>query len=108
MVCGIILLPRVSCSYQSTDFGGASSNRGNTGPFWVGSGLAILSALITFFFIRPLSEEGLIEEDRAFRAYLESHGYDTSKMGFVEEGDSWSQDSFHEKDVETKEPIPAA
>jgi len=56
---------------QSADFGGPDSNRGNTGPFWVGSGLAVVSALITFFFIRPLSHDGLIEEDRKFREYLE-------------------------------------
>jgi hypothetical protein len=91
-----------------TDFGGSSSNRGNTGPFWIGSGLAIVSALITFFFVRPLSHDGLVEEDRAFREYLESHGYDTSRMGFVEEGDSWSQDSLREKDDETKEAVAAA
>jgi hypothetical protein len=101
-------LSRGCRSHQSTDFGGASSNRGNTGPFWVGSGLAILSALITFFFIRPLSHDGVIEEDRAFREYLESHGYDTSRMGFVDEGDSLSQDSVQEKDAEAKEPIPIA
>ncbi|KAH9046851.1 MFS Git1p-related glycerophosphoinositol and glycerophosphocholine permease [Lactarius hengduanensis] len=91
------------------DFGGADSNRGNTGPFWIGSGLAILSALITFFFIRPLTHDGLVEEDRAFREYLESHGYDTSRMGFVEEGEEWSEESLHEKekDVEIKEPVAA-
>jgi hypothetical protein len=44
-------------------FGGSDTTRGNTGPFWVGSGLAILSALITFFFIRPLSHDGMNEED---------------------------------------------
>jgi hypothetical protein len=64
-------------------FGGASSTRGNTGPFWVGSGkqlddltdysltklmytlqgLAILSALITLTFIRPLSHDGMVDED---------------------------------------------
>ncbi|KAH9050936.1 major facilitator superfamily domain-containing protein [Lactarius deliciosus] len=86
--------------------------RGNTGPFWIGSGLAILSALITFFFIRPLTHDGLVEEDRAFREYLESHGYDTSRMGFVEEGEEWSEESLHEKDVEQKdveikEPVAA-
>lgn len=80
------------------DFGGPSSNRGNTGPFWIGSGLAILSALITFFFIRPLSREGLVEEDRLFREYLEAHGYDTSGMGFVDPDDEWSQDSLPEKE----------
>jgi MFS family permease len=62
-------------------FGGSNSDKGNTGPFWVGSGLAILSALVTLFFIRPLSHDGMEEEDRAFREYLEQHGYDTSQMG---------------------------
>jgi hypothetical protein len=82
---------------QSADFGGPSSNRGNTGPFWIGSGLAVLSALITFFFIRPLSREGLVEEDRLFREYLAVHGYDTSRMGFVDPEDEWSQESLSEK-----------
>jgi len=62
-------------------FGGSSSDRGNTGPFWIGSGLAILSALVTFFFISPLTTDGMVLEDRKFREYLESHGYDTSAMG---------------------------
>ncbi|KAI9508538.1 major facilitator superfamily domain-containing protein [Russula earlei] len=85
------------------DFGGPSSNRGNTGPFWIGSGLAIFSALVTLFFIRPLSHDGLVEEDAKFREYLESHGYDTSKMGFVEEeGEEWSRASQFEKDADVK------
>jgi hypothetical protein len=87
---------------QSADFGGSSSNRGNTGPFWIGSGLAILSALITLFFIRPLSKDGLVEEDRIFREYLEANGYDTSRMGFADEGDSWSEASAGEKADDTK------
>ncbi|KAJ3571096.1 hypothetical protein NP233_g3977 [Leucocoprinus birnbaumii] len=62
-------------------FGGSDTDKGNTGPFWVGSGLAILSALVVFFFIRPLTTDGMIEEDEAFRRYLEEHGYDTSAMG---------------------------
>jgi len=65
-------------------FGGADSNKGNTGPFFVGSGLAILSAIITFFFIRPLSHDGMVEEDRLFREYLEQNGYDTTQMGLGE------------------------
>jgi len=85
------------------DFGGPSTNRGNTGPFWVGSGLAILSALITFFFIRPLTHDGLVKEDMLFREYLEAHGYDTSRMGFRDEGDDWSQQSLPEKEDDTKE-----
>jgi len=62
-------------------FGGPNSNKGNTGPFFVGSGLAILSALITFFFVKPLSHDGMAKEDRLFREYLEEHGYDTTQMG---------------------------
>ena len=69
------------------DFGGADSKEGNTGPFWVGSGtsdsirphryhvlimcclpaLAVFSALVTFFFIRPLNHDGMEAEDRAVR-----------------------------------------
>ncbi|KAH9976201.1 metabolite transporter [Lactifluus volemus] len=85
------------------DFGGPNSDKGNTGPFWVGSGLAILSALITLFFIRPLSQDCLLEEDREFREYLEANGYDTSRMGFVDEGDAWSEASVVEKVDDTKE-----
>lgn len=62
-------------------FGGSASNRGNTGPFWVGSGMAILSALITFFFIKPITTDGMVREDQEFREYLEANGYDTSAMG---------------------------
>ncbi|PPQ69137.1 hypothetical protein CVT24_000003 [Panaeolus cyanescens] len=61
-------------------FGGSQSERGNTGPFWVASGLAILSAIITLF-LKPLDEEGLAREDEKFREYLEANGYDTSAMG---------------------------
>lgn len=96
--CVVLSFTENGLLIRSADFGGPSSNRGNTGPFWIGSGLAILSALITFFFIRPLSREGLVEEDRVFREYLEAHGYDTSRMGFVDPGDEWSQESLPEKE----------
>ncbi|KAI0787864.1 metabolite transporter, partial [Fomes fomentarius] len=75
-----------------------NKNIGNTGPFWIGSGLAIVSAIITFFFIRPLSHDCMIEEDRKFREYLEAHGYDTSQMGLTEtEVDSVSIGSDEKK-----------
>ncbi|OJA16409.1 hypothetical protein AZE42_05503 [Rhizopogon vesiculosus] len=66
------------------DFGGSSSVKGNTGPFWIASGLAILSALIVFFLIKPLSHDGMKEEDAKFRAYLEENGFDVSSMGLTE------------------------
>ncbi|PFH49612.1 hypothetical protein AMATHDRAFT_118615, partial [Amanita thiersii Skay4041] len=63
-------------------FGGPNSPRGYTGPFWVASGLAVLSVIIAYFFVEPLTQDGIEEEDRKFREYLEAHGYDTSQMGF--------------------------
>ena len=78
-------------------FGGPKSTRGNTGPFWVGSGLAIFSALVTFFFIRPLSHDGMADEDRKFREYLEQHGYDTSQMGLVDSTSETSSAEYDEK-----------
>ncbi|KAF8887371.1 putative metabolite transporter [Infundibulicybe gibba] len=65
-------------------FGGSDSARGNTGPFWVGSGLSILGALVTFFFIE-LDQKGMVNEDKEFRKYLEANGYDTSNMGLKED-----------------------
>ncbi|KAF7759884.1 hypothetical protein Agabi119p4_11579 [Agaricus bisporus var. burnettii] len=62
-------------------FGGPHSERGNTGPFWIGGSVALLSATTAFFFMRPVHNDGLVELDREFREYLEEHGYDTSKMG---------------------------
>ncbi|KAG1859191.1 major facilitator superfamily domain-containing protein [Suillus tomentosus] len=63
------------------DFGGSGSAKGNTGPFFVASGLAILSAIIVYFLVTPLDHDGMKEEDAKFREYLEAHGFDTSRMG---------------------------
>ncbi|TBU49805.1 metabolite transporter [Dichomitus squalens] len=80
-------------------------NIGQTGPFWVGSALAIVSAIITFFFIRPLSHDGMAEEDRKFREYLEQHGYDTSQMGLADVTNDTSSSSEYD---EKKDGIPPA
>ncbi|CAL1700927.1 unnamed protein product [Somion occarium] len=69
-------------------FGGAATTRGNTGPFWVGSGLAILSAIIIFFTVQPLDHDGILKEDEAFREYLEQHGYNTAQMGILHDTES--------------------
>ncbi|EIW85587.1 MFS general substrate transporter [Coniophora puteana RWD-64-598 SS2] len=44
-------------------FGGSSSKMGETGPFWIGSGLAILSAIVVFMLVKPLTHDGMAEED---------------------------------------------
>ncbi|KAJ7760749.1 MFS Git1p-related glycerophosphoinositol and glycerophosphocholine permease [Mycena maculata] len=88
------------------DFGKHSASQADTGPFWVGSGLAILSALITYFFIVPLDHDGMAKEDLVFREYLEANGFDTSGMGFHEIDSQTSsvpdmEEKVAEKDAET-------
>lgn len=88
------------------DFGGASSVRGNTGPFWIGSGFAILSALIVLVGVRPLTHDGMMEEDEKFREYLEQHGYDTSQLGLKDVIDPETGSVHSEKDIaEKKAPV---
>lgn len=81
-------------------FGGSQSTRGNTGPFWVASGLSLLSAIITLFWVKPMTHDGLIEEDQAFRQYLQKNGYDTSMMGL--EDDKSSVDTSSQVKMEEK------
>jgi MFS family permease len=70
-------------------FGGSDSNKGNTGPFWIGSGLAVLSAIVTFLWIKPLTHDGMVAEDIAFRDYLEANGFNTSQMGIDQSCETW-------------------
>ena len=63
----------------------ANSTIANTGPFYLGSGMAILSAVITFFLIKPLSVDQQHLEDIAFKEYLADNGYDISQMGLMED-----------------------
>ncbi|KIJ62762.1 hypothetical protein HYDPIDRAFT_113854 [Hydnomerulius pinastri MD-312] len=83
------------------DFGGDTTNKGNTGPFWIASGLAIISALVVFFLVKPLTHDGMREEDEKFRLYLEEHGFDVSLMGIPdsEVSSTISEDEKPEKDV---------
>ncbi|KAG8855031.1 hypothetical protein FRB96_007226 [Tulasnella sp. 330] len=53
----------------------------DSGPFWIGSGLAVLSALITYFGIPEVPENHMTNEDIAFREYLTENGFDVSLMG---------------------------
>lgn len=100
-------------------FGGSDSAKGNTGPFWVGSGLAILSALITFFMVRPLEADAMkVEEENVsrelyrllsiklnfstfktqFRTYLAENGWDVSQMGL--KGDDIGEGSSASGEIE--------
>ncbi|KZV92435.1 MFS general substrate transporter [Exidia glandulosa HHB12029] len=81
----------------------------NTGPFWIGSGLAILSAATTYFFITPLTHDGMLEEDRKFREYLVEHGYDISNLGLhdTESTVTSEHEGDDEKDVTDVKVHPA-
>ncbi|KAJ8589545.1 MFS general substrate transporter [Rhizopogon salebrosus TDB-379] len=83
------------------DFGGSSSAKGNTGPFWIASGLAILSAIVVVFLVRPLSHDGMREEDAKFREYLAENGFDVSSMG-LGETETMSTDEKGEADSAVK------
>ncbi|MCJ1404096.1 hypothetical protein MMC11_007321 [Xylographa trunciseda] len=64
--------------------GGPSGNRAGQDPFFVSSALCIFSAFLAFFFLPHIGQDTITDEDVRFRAYLESHGYDTSAMGTKE------------------------
>ncbi|KAI6140631.1 major facilitator superfamily domain-containing protein [Pisolithus tinctorius] len=59
-------------------FGGSKTMKGNTGPFWIFSGLAILSVLVTFFMRKPCTHDGIKTENKAFCQYLKENGFDVS------------------------------
>ncbi|KAF7327429.1 MFS Git1p-related glycerophosphoinositol [Mycena kentingensis (nom. inval.)] len=85
-----------------TAFEKRGANQGETGPFWVGSGLAVFSAIVAYFFIAPLSHDGMAKEDAEFRAYLEEHGFDTSQMGFEDEVETNADSIPEEMDEKEK------
>ncbi|KAG5920346.1 hypothetical protein E4U42_006220 [Claviceps africana] len=52
-------------------------------PFWVASSLCIFSAAVTFFFIPNITQDTILEEDKRFRRFLESQGWDTNQLGLA-------------------------
>jgi hypothetical protein len=66
---------------MTNSFGGEGTYLGDTGPVYVGSGLALVAAIVVFLFVPGFKEDFMIEEDIRFRGYLEEAGFDTSQMG---------------------------
>ncbi|KAK5124982.1 hypothetical protein LTR85_001172 [Meristemomyces frigidus] len=54
-------------------------------PFLISSALCVVSGLLALFLLPHIGQDTIEEEDASFKAYLEQHGYDVSKMGL---GDS--------------------
>ncbi|KDE08170.1 hypothetical protein MVLG_01650 [Microbotryum lychnidis-dioicae p1A1 Lamole] len=75
---GTYAFPKIIASFPAGD-------KQASGPFWVGSGLAIFSAICVLFLVPEIHADHMTNEDEAFRVYLEANGYDTSRMGLSEE-----------------------
>ncbi|KFZ02520.1 hypothetical protein V500_00142 [Pseudogymnoascus sp. VKM F-4518 (FW-2643)] len=50
-------------------------------PFWVASSLCVFSAFLALFLLPHIGQDTITQEDVKFRAYLESHGFDTRQLG---------------------------
>jgi MFS family permease len=61
--------------------GGADSLGGKQAPFWVSSSLCMFSAFLALFFLPPLTQDAIQDEDIRFKEYLLRNGFDISKMG---------------------------
>ncbi|KWU44597.1 MFS general substrate transporter [Rhodotorula sp. JG-1b] len=70
-----------------------------SGPFWIGSGLAFVSAIVVLLLIKEIKQDGMRQEDEAFRQYLADNGYDVSQMGAPEEVDDESIDEDKKEEM---------
>jgi len=61
-----------------------NADRAGQDPFYVSSALCIFSAFLAFFLLPHIGQDTITDEDVRFRAYLEEHGWDTSRMGTKE------------------------
>ncbi|GJN93151.1 hypothetical protein Rhopal_006198-T1 [Rhodotorula paludigena] len=69
-----------------------------SGPFWIGSGLAFLSAIIALLLIPEVPANGMTNTDADFRDYLAANGYDLSNMGLSEERLVEQRDSLEKRE----------
>ncbi|CAD6502383.1 BgTH12-04975 [Blumeria graminis f. sp. triticale] len=65
--------------------GGASTARGAQYPFYVSSAFCILTAILSMCCLPHVGQDTITTEDREFRAYLESQGWDVSRLGAARE-----------------------
>lgn len=65
--------------------GGANTIRGAQLPFFVSSGFCALTAFLSLFGLPHIGQNTITTEDREFRLYLESQGWDVSQLGITRE-----------------------
>ncbi|KAJ4154746.1 hypothetical protein LMH87_000025 [Akanthomyces muscarius] len=68
-------------AFPAIEKAGGSKTQSAQYPFWVASSLALLSAAVAFFCLPNVGQDTISEEDRKFREYLESKGWDVSQLG---------------------------
>ncbi|GAA5899658.1 hypothetical protein JCM8208_000620 [Rhodotorula glutinis] len=73
---------------------GVSQTRG---PFFVGSGLCFLSAVVIFLLVPEVQPNSMTQIDVDFREYLIASGYDVSQMGQPDESDDEQSSLDHDK-----------
>ncbi|KFY42534.1 hypothetical protein V494_02367 [Pseudogymnoascus sp. VKM F-4513 (FW-928)] len=61
--------------------GGSDAVKSAQYPFWVASSLCVLSAFLALFLLPHIGQDTITQEDIKFRAYLETHGFDTRQLG---------------------------
>ena len=65
---------------------GKGGDAGMQAPFYIASGLCIISGLLAVFGMRRMGQDVVEEEDVRFRKYLEEKGYDLANFGIKKEG----------------------
>ncbi|KAK8145567.1 hypothetical protein G3M48_004248 [Beauveria asiatica] len=68
-------------AFPAIEKAGGNKTQSAQYPFWVASSLALLSAAVAFFCLPNVGQDTISEEDRKFRQYLESKGWDVSQLG---------------------------
>lgn len=80
---GTYIFPHIVAQFKKK-----SELLGQTGIFYVGSGVALLSATVTLFFLPNIKPDNMVDEDRLFREYLIENGIDVSGMGMFADADA--------------------
>jgi nitrate/nitrite transporter NarK len=73
---GTLVFPYIAAA------GGGSAQ----GPFWVASGLCVVSAVVVMVGLPEIGQDMIAVEDARFREFLEGNGYDTGQLGVKEGG----------------------
>lgn len=83
---------------------GGEGNASAQYPFYVSSSLCIFSAALALFCLPHVGQDTITAEDKKFRAYLESKGWDTNQMG-LKKGENVEEAAVRRGDGEKQETV---